>query len=102
MYLNDIPKHPVRSLGKLSISKHADRAYTISMSKTLEQPAATSAVGPRFFIYAGIWFAVFNWGASFVAARFLLHPASAGLVALSPTLLAALRFSIASIFFLVP
>ncbi len=72
------------------------------MSKTLEQPVAGSAVGPRFFIYAGIWFAVFNWGASFVAERFLLHPDSTKLVTLSPTLLAALRFSIASLFFLVP
>src|SRR5260370_41463227 len=72
------------------------------MSKTLEQPAATRAAGPRFIIYAGIWFAVFNWGASFVAARFLLHPASTTLVALSPSLLAALRFLLASLFFLVP
>ncbi|HLI07538.1 MAG TPA: EamA family transporter [Ktedonobacteraceae bacterium] len=61
-----------------------------------------SAAKPRFIVYAGIWFAVFNWGASFVAARFLLHPASSALVALSPTLLAAVRFSIASLFFLVP
>jgi drug/metabolite transporter (DMT)-like permease len=53
-------------------------------------------------LYAGIWFAVFNWGASFVAARFLLHPPVPGLVSLSPALLAALRFSIASLFFLVP
>jgi drug/metabolite transporter (DMT)-like permease len=72
------------------------------MSKTLEQSAASSAAGSRFIIYAGVWFAVFNWGASFVAARFLLHPASTGLVALSPSLLAALRFSLASLFFLVP
>jgi drug/metabolite transporter (DMT)-like permease len=72
------------------------------MNKTLEQPAANSATGPRLIIYLGVWFAVFNWGASFVAARFLLHPASTALVALSPTLLAALRFSIASLFFLVP
>jgi drug/metabolite transporter (DMT)-like permease len=72
------------------------------MDKAVEQQAATSAAKPRFIVYAGIWFAVFNWGASFVAARFLLHPASTGLVALSPTLLAAVRFSIASLFFLVP
>lgn len=72
------------------------------MSKTLEQPATTRVAGPHLLIYAGIWFAVFNWGASFVAARFLLHPATMGLIALSPTLLAALRFSIASLFFLVP
>jgi len=72
------------------------------MSKTLEQPGAASAAGSRFIIYAGIWFAVFNWGASFVAARFLLHPATTALVTLSPSLLAALRFCLASLFFLVP
>ncbi len=76
--------------------------YTLYMSKTLEQPAATSAAGPRFILYAGVWFAVCNWGASFVAARFLLHPASTALVALSPSLLAALRIGLASLFFLVP
>ncbi|MDQ2714808.1 MAG: DMT family transporter, partial [Chloroflexota bacterium] len=53
-------------------------------------------------VYAGIWFTVGVWGTSFVAARFLLHPTSAGQVALSPTLLAALRFTIASLFFVVP
>jgi drug/metabolite transporter (DMT)-like permease len=72
------------------------------MSKTLERPATGNAASSRFILYAGIWFAVFNWGASFVAARFLLHPASPGLVSLSPALLAALRFSLASLFFLVP
>ncbi len=72
------------------------------MSKTLEQSAAANAAGPRFIVYAGIWFAVFNWGASFVAARFLLHPASRALIALSPSLLAALRIGLASLFFLVP
>src|SRR6202521_2740035 len=76
--------------------------YTLYMSKTFEQPAARSAAGSRFIIYAGVWFAVFNWGASFVAARFLLHPSSTRLVALSPSLLAALRFSLASLFFFVP
>ncbi len=72
------------------------------MSKTLERPETGGAAHARFILYAGIWFAVFNWGASFVAARFLLHPAIPGLVSLSPALLAALRFSIASLFFLVP
>ncbi|MEO8953540.1 MAG: hypothetical protein ABI396_10020, partial [Ktedonobacteraceae bacterium] len=53
-------------------------------------------------VYAGVWFAVVAWGTSFVAARYLLHPAAVGLVALSPTLLAVVRFSIASLFFVVP
>ena len=72
------------------------------MDKTLEKPAAASTAFPRFIVYAGVWFAVFNWGASFVAARFLLHPGSAAPVALSPSLLAAARLCIASLFFLVP
>jgi len=53
-------------------------------------------------VYAYLWFAVTAWGGSFVAARLLLHPSSAGEVALSPIQLAAARFSIASIFFLIP
>ncbi len=64
-----------------------------------ETPRKTSH---SVFVYAGVWFAVVAWGISFVAARYLLHPAVAGLVALSPTLLAAVRFSIASLFFIVP
>jgi len=52
--------------------------------------------------YAGIWFAVIAWGASFVAARVLLHAASTKQTSLSPTVLAALRFSIASLFFVLP
>lgn len=72
------------------------------MSKTLERPAMGAAARAHFILYAGIWFAVFNWGASFVAARFLLHPPTPGLVSLSPLLLATVRFSLASLFFLVP
>jgi drug/metabolite transporter (DMT)-like permease len=51
---------------------------------------------------AGVWFAVAAWGASFVAARLLLHATAPRQTALSPTVLAAARFSIASLFFLVP
>src|SRR5438874_2263920 len=93
--LSDVPKLPEGCLAIYLYQATGRFGYTLSMSRTLEQPAATSASGPRFIIYAGVWFAVFNWGASFVAARFLLHPASTGLVALSPSLLAALRISLA-------
>jgi drug/metabolite transporter (DMT)-like permease len=76
------------------------------MSKLLDrlQPTTTStgATRARPIVYLGIWFAVCCWGASFVAARFLLYPASPTLIALSPLLLATLRFSLASLFFLVP
>ena len=57
---------------------------------------------PTMVTYIGVWFAVLAWGTSFVAARFLLHPAIAHEIALSPTLLAAVRFSIAALFFVVP
>src|SRR5207302_1898629 len=53
-------------------------------------------------IYAGIWFAVIAWGTSFVAARTLLHVEGAGQASLSPVVLAALRFGIASLFFIFP
>src|SRR5438034_2590657 len=52
--------------------------------------------------YAGVWFAVLAWGLSFVAARYLLHPETAGQASLSPTVLAAARFSLASLFFVGP
>jgi drug/metabolite transporter (DMT)-like permease len=65
-------------------------------------PLAGAAARPSPLVYACLWFAVIAWGGSFVAARLLLHSSSAGEVALSPTLLAAARFSIASVFFIVP
>jgi drug/metabolite transporter (DMT)-like permease len=66
------------------------------MQETFDTPAS------RFLTYAGVWFAVLAWGTSFVAARFLLHPEKAGQATLSPLVLAAARFSIASLFFAVP
>lgn len=66
------------------------------MQETFDTPAS------RFLTYAGVWFAVLAWGTSFVAARFLLHPEKAGQATLSPLVLAAVRFSIASLFFAVP
>lgn len=71
------------------------------MSKALEQPTATTT-SSQILAHVGVWFAVCNWGVSFIAARYLLHPGSSALVALSPSLLAALRFSLASLCFLVP
>ncbi len=40
------------------------------------------------------------WGGSFVAARFLLAPSNSATTALSPTVLAALRFALATIVFM--
>ena len=53
-------------------------------------------------VYVGVWFAVIAWGGSFVAARMVLNASTANTAVLSPTILAASRFSIASLFFLVP
>jgi drug/metabolite transporter (DMT)-like permease len=64
-----------------------------------EVPEKTSR---HILAYAGVWFAVIVWGASFVAARVLLTSQAGDQVSLSPTVLAALRFSIASLFFVVP
>ena len=66
----------------------------------LQETSPTAA--SRILTYAGVWFAVLAWGISFVAARFLLHPETANQATLSPTVLAAARFSIASLFFAVP
>jgi drug/metabolite transporter (DMT)-like permease len=56
----------------------------------------------QLLISAGIGFAILCWGGAYVAARFLLHPTTPEQVALSPALLAALRFGIAAIFFMLP
>ncbi len=53
-------------------------------------------------VYCALWFAVIAWGGSFVAARLLLSSMVRGQVALSPTALAAARFSLASFCFVVP
>jgi len=52
---------------------------------------------PSPLTYLALWFAVIAWGGSFVAARLLLHSTGRGQVALSPTVLAAARFSVAVI-----
>ncbi len=72
------------------------------MSKNTLLRITSTRTGSLLLVYAGIWFAVVAWGISFVAARILLHPLATGQATLSPTVLAALRFSIASLFFVVP
>src|SRR5947209_1253204 len=75
-------------------------AYTGFMEKNIATTSHTAS--SPILVYAGIWFAVIAWGTSFVAARALLHAEGATQTSLSPTVLAALRFSIASLFFLFP
>ncbi len=74
--------------------------YTGFMEKNILTTSQTA--NSPILVYVGIWFAVIAWGTSFVAARVLLHAEGAGQTSLSPTVLAALRFSIASLFFLFP
>src|SRR5436305_2295788 len=76
--------------------------YTTIMSKMMKQPAQEKSATLSFFVSLGIWFAILCWGGAYVAARFLLHPQTVGAVTLSPIMLAALRFGIASLFFIVP
>ena len=71
--------------------RFANRAWALSLSML-----------PMPLIYVGLWCAVIAWGGSFVAARALLHATTAGQTILSPTVLAALRFGLASVFFIVP
>lgn len=78
------------------------KLYTTAMSKITSQPEIQPEGNHQPLVYAGIWFATLCWGGAYVAARFLLHPEMSGLVALSPVLLAALRFGIASLFFILP
>jgi len=84
----------------MSDARPAEASTQATLSSSL--PLAGAAARPSPLVYACLWFAVIAWGGSFVAARLLPHSSSAGEVALSPTLLAAARFSIASIFFIVP
>jgi len=63
--------------------------------------AAPFTNGSRYVAYAAVCLTVIAWGASFVVARSLLQ-AGSHQVSLSPTALATLRFTIASLFLCVP
>ncbi len=54
----------------------------------------------RFGVYALLLFVVVVWGASFVAARMVLNADSPGSATLTPTMLATIRFLLASALFL--
>ncbi len=78
------------------------KVYNLAMDKSQQTQEVLDNTTRHFLVYTGIWCAVIAWGASFVAARVLLHGEGTHSVSLSPTVLAALRFSIASLFFVVP
>ncbi|MGH2485891.1 MAG: DMT family transporter, partial [Ktedonobacterales bacterium] len=82
--------------------KAAERMRVPIRGRTAAEPNTTA---PRAGVRAartGLWFTAIAWGSSFVAARILLSPTRAGQITLTPTVLAALRFGLASLFFVVP
>src|SRR5579859_1330788 len=65
------------------------------------RPTAAPASGwRRFGVYVLLLFAIVAWGGSWVAARMLLAPQTPGTPALSPTMLATVRFIMASVLLL--
>ncbi len=76
--------------------------YTYVMDTSTSAPEFSEKTSRHMLAYSGVWFAVIVWGASFVAARALLNAETRDQISLSPTVLAALRFSIASLIFIVP
>jgi drug/metabolite transporter (DMT)-like permease len=64
--------------------------------------AATEIPARRALAYTLLGFTMIVWGGSFVAARALLAPTNPGDVTLTPTVLAALRFALASVLFAPP
>ena len=70
--------------------------------RTRAPSSSSVSTVPMPLVYAGLWLVVVAWGGSFVAARALLHASATGEASLSPTVLAALRFSLASLFFVIP
>ncbi|MHB1005672.1 MAG: DMT family transporter [Chloroflexota bacterium] len=64
------------------------------------QTAAQATLRQRGIVYAMLFFTVVAWGGSFVAARMVLSPADPRGAHLSPTLLATVRFALASTIFL--
>ena len=72
------------------------------MSKASPEQETTKRSANGLLTTAGIWFATLCWGSAYVAARFLLQPASGEAVVLRPVMLAALRFGLASLFFVMP
>ena len=72
------------------------------MEKPIQATRHASKGNQLLLVYVCIWFAVIAWGGSFVAARLLLNAGAGGKATLSPAILATLRFSMASLFFLVP
>lgn len=63
---------------------------------------AASAGSGRRLAYLLLGFTMLVWGGSFVAARALLAPTDPGAATLTPTILAALRFVLASLLFVPP
>ena len=71
----------------------------IASAAATRRPVRLAILWRRFGLYALLLFVVLVWGGSFVAARALLAPPHGG-TALTPTMLATVRFLLASAVFL--
>jgi drug/metabolite transporter (DMT)-like permease len=69
-------------------------------SRTASSLSSWGLAWDKLGVYALLLFVVVVWGGSFVAARMILAPTNPGDATLSPTLLAAVRFLMASAIFL--
>ena len=72
------------------------------MRMPIRAGTTTGASSSKTLAQMGLLFTVLAWGSSFVAARILLSATRAGQTTLTPTTLAALRFGLASLFFVIP
>ncbi|MCA1725213.1 MAG: hypothetical protein LC748_13380, partial [Thermomicrobia bacterium] len=70
-----------------------------TLEPVVAAPAVTEFAPKRALAYVLLGFTMVVWGGSFVAARALLSPTNPGDVTLTPTVLAALRFAMASALF---
>ena len=72
-------------------------AHDLATTAPPTSPRALRLAWRRFGVYALLLFVVVAWGGSFVAARMLLAPSAPGAAALTPTMLATVRFLLASV-----
>ncbi len=81
-------------------NRQGERVESSPQAKVGLPPSAAASVRRRAGTYALLAFVAVVWGGSFVAARMVLNPERPGGPALSPTMLATVRFSLASLVFL--
>lgn len=78
------------------MSERSEAAGVAGLVEAGESPTPVRLAWRRYGISLLLLFVVTAWGGSFVAARMLLAPSGRGATALSPTMLATIRFLLAS------